>query len=178
MAENESSTYVLCPNEFYREVVITALYEYDPPEHDMTLVIDEPWGLATKTKFNDHERWIIITNNPCPEYWEDLWDIAPTALIAGNKSFSEVMQIIYRAAKGERSKVTPFYKQKLTPKERKILSLCAQGYFDKEIAEQLKQNQQTISNCLKVIYDKLDLSEPNRTSAALYYWGVQGDYSK
>jgi DNA-binding CsgD family transcriptional regulator len=175
MAKNEPSTYVLCDNEFYREVIMTALREYDLPKHDVTLIIDEPWGFATKTKIDDYGCCIIITSNPCPEYWEDLWDLAPTALIAGNKSFAEVMQVIYRAAEGERNKVTPFYQQKLTLKERKILSLCAQGYFDKEIAEHLKQNQQTISNCLKIIYDKLNLSERNRTSAALYHWGVQGD---
>ena len=178
IVKTKLSTYVICNNEFYRESVMAMLQNYPAPEKDVTIVIDAPWGFAFQRVQAKSEVWIVITDSPCPEYWEDLWDLEPTAVVAGNKSIEEIMQVIYRAASGERSKVIPFYEQKLTFKERKILRFCAQGCNDKEIAKHFEQSQQTISNSLKVIYDKLELPQRNRTSAALYYWGIQGNHSK
>lgn len=56
--------------------------------------------------------------------------------------------------------------ERLTDRERDILSLLSQGATNHEIAQQLGISEKTVRNRLSVIFDKLHIN--NRTQAALY----------
>lgn len=58
--------------------------------------------------------------------------------------------------------------RQLTPRERDIAELVAQGFSNQEIAEQLYLSQGTVRNMLSIILDKLELRD--RTQLAIYYW--------
>ncbi|HUZ04449.1 MAG TPA: response regulator transcription factor [Acidobacteriaceae bacterium] len=57
-------------------------------------------------------------------------------------------------------------RQRLTPKEMKIVALIVQGYKNKEIAIQLGTTEQVIKNYLRNIYDKTGVSD--RLELALF----------
>ncbi len=56
---------------------------------------------------------------------------------------------------------------KLTPKERAVITLIAEGYADKEIAKLLKMSPRTVQTHLSNIM--LKLNARNRTNAATLY---------
>lgn len=58
--------------------------------------------------------------------------------------------------------------EELTPREKDILELIAQGFSNREIALQLFISEGTVRNTLSVILDKLQLRD--RTQLAIYYW--------
>ena len=57
-------------------------------------------------------------------------------------------------------------RQRLTPKEMKIVALIVQGYKNKEIASQLGTTEQVIKNYLRNVYDKTGVSD--RLELALF----------
>ena len=57
-------------------------------------------------------------------------------------------------------------RDRLTPKELKILGLILQGYKNREIAEELKNSEQVIKNYLRSIFDKTGVSD--RLELALF----------
>jgi DNA-binding NarL/FixJ family response regulator len=63
----------------------------------------------------------------------------------------------------------------LSPREREIVALVAQGYKNKEMAEKMFISEQTVKNHLHNIFDKLGVSD--RLELALYaiHKGLQGD---
>ncbi len=56
----------------------------------------------------------------------------------------------------------------LTPREKDIVTLIAQGLSNREIAEQLFISEGTVRNNLSVILEKLQVRD--RTQLAIYYW--------
>lgn len=56
----------------------------------------------------------------------------------------------------------------LTERENEVLELIADGYSNKEIAQQLFIGEGTVRNTISVILDKLELRD--RTQLAIYYW--------
>lgn len=57
-------------------------------------------------------------------------------------------------------------RDRLTPKELKIVALIVQGYKNKEIATQLGTTEQVVKNYLRNIYDKIGVSD--RLELALF----------
>jgi len=57
-------------------------------------------------------------------------------------------------------------RDRLTPKEIKIVALIVQGYKNKEIASQLGTTEQVIKNYLRNVYDKTGVSD--RLELALF----------
>ncbi len=53
----------------------------------------------------------------------------------------------------------------LTPREKEILELVVQGYLNKQIANKLDLDEQTVKNHLVISYKKLGVT--NRTQAAV-----------
>jgi DNA-binding NarL/FixJ family response regulator len=67
---------------------------------------------------------------------------------------------------GTDDKVGARVRDRLTPKELKIVSLIVQGYKNKEIASQLGTTEQVIKNYLRNVYDKIGVSD--RLELALF----------
>ena len=57
-------------------------------------------------------------------------------------------------------------RERLTPKELKIVALILQGYKNKDIAEELRNTEQVIKNYLRSIFDKTGVSD--RLELALF----------
>ncbi len=66
----------------------------------------------------------------------------------------------------ESDKVAERVRDRLTPKELKILGLILQGYKNKDIAVELKNSEQVIKNYLRSIFDKTGVSD--RLELALF----------
>lgn len=101
-------------------------------QHKVNVIIDTAQGFALKAQICHKTPSVIVTDNPCPEYWEDLWEHLPTVLIARqNFNLEDLKQAVLQAEEsflaGKRSKQTPYYQSLLTLAERKVLRLCALG---------------------------------------------------
>lgn len=84
-----------------------------------------------------------------------------TRVMNGETWFPADIQQLIHAATSE--KTTP---SSLTTKELTILKLVAQGYKNKELADQLFVSEKTIKNYLTIIYDKLDVKSRTQAIAA------------
>jgi len=142
------------------------------------LVLDVPSGYGLELleePYSDDFRLLIVTWNPCQEYVEDLWDLGAEALLSGEvlskRNLAEILSaVIKRICHGERYRLTVGPSTMLTPRERAVLRYVARGYSNKDVAQALHIEEQTVKNTLRCAYRKLGLC--HRTQAALYYWGV------
>jgi DNA-binding NarL/FixJ family response regulator len=66
----------------------------------------------------------------------------------------------------EEDRVGQRVRERLTPKEMKIVALIVQGCKNREIANRLKTTEQVIKNYLRSIYDKTGVSD--RLELALF----------
>ena len=69
-------------------------------------------------------------------------------------------------AASENDMVGARVRDRLTPKELRIVALIVQGYKNKEIAQQLGTTEQVIKNYLRNVYDKIGVSD--RLELALF----------
>lgn len=137
----------------------------------VALIVDVPWGSAFhQLRADGLMVAVVVTDSPCPEYWEDLWGQRPAALLAGGCSVADMASALKRASAGESFRHTPRQQSHLTPTERRLLQLTAMGLENKRIACELHVTEGTVKNGLGRIYLKLGLT--NRTQLALYYWGL------
>jgi len=135
------------------------------------LLIDAPWGVALQRLAQvDPSEWVVVTDNPCPEYWEDLWSFWPRSLLAGGHSTEHLADALGRAASGEFFRHTPQHDSPLTCMERRLLRYSAQGWENRRIAQELTLSEGTVRNGLSRVFEKLGFE--NRTQAVLYYWGL------
>jgi DNA-binding NarL/FixJ family response regulator len=142
------------------------------------LVLDFPYnyGISTlKSLNNNHLQLIVVTSNPCQEYMEDLWDLGPSALLAGEilhkQNLGEMLsEVVDHVSNGRRYRLTPGPSTSLTRRERDILHYVARGWSNKRIAQQLYIEEQSVKNTLRYVYKKLTIR--NHGQAILYYWGM------
>lgn len=138
---------------------------------DVGLLIDAPLGFALQElEQADPSEWVVVTDNPCPEYWEDLGSFSPRGLLAGGHSAQHVTEALGRISSGEVFRHTPQHNSPLTCLERRLLRHSAQGWENKRIAQELGLNEGTVRNGLSRVFQKLGCE--NRTQLALYYWGL------
>ena len=124
-------------------------------------------------------RLILVEENgalPSPAVLEALQglvyrDVSKTALlelvrqvIRGERSIHPVEKIIKDAEPEDL--VGTRVRDRLTPKEMKIVALIVQGYKNKEIGSRLGTTEQVIKNYLRSIYDKTGVSD--RLELALF----------
>ena len=84
-------------------------------------------------------------------------------VVNGETWFPEDIQKLIQAATSKKANAST-----LTTKEITILKLVAQGYKNKELAEQLFVSEKTIKNYLTIIYEKLEVkSRTQAISAAI-----------
>lgn len=145
---------------------------WEPLEHaPLGLLVDGPWGVALDVLSQGHaQEWVVVTDNPCPEYWEDLGSFWPRGLLAGGHSIEELAEALNRADSGECFRRTPQHDSPLTCIERRLLRYSAMGWENRRIAQELKLHEGTVRNGLSRIFQKLGFE--NRTQIALYYWGL------
>jgi DNA-binding NarL/FixJ family response regulator len=75
-------------------------------------------------------------------------------------------RVVSGATGFESDMVAARVRDRLTPKELKILGLILQGYKNREIAEELNNSEQVIKNYLRSIFDKTGVSD--RLELALF----------
>jgi DNA-binding NarL/FixJ family response regulator len=172
---------VLCGIAYIKELAHSKLsglgFRVDPAI-STKVVLDCPpgYGLGCLKESNkDHLQLIVVTWNSCPEYMDDLWDLDPNALLAGEifekQNLAETLSaILYRVRNGERYRLTPGPPTPLTRGERLVLHQVAQGLRNRHVAQHLYLQEQTVKNTLRSVYRKLGVS--SHLEAALYYWGI------
>jgi DNA-binding NarL/FixJ family response regulator len=142
------------------------------------LVLDFPYGYGFNTLkgLNDERlQLIILTWNPCREYLEDLWDLEPGALLAGEvfekqNLIGTLTETVNQLLENKRYRLTPGPSTSLTHRERHVLHYVAQGWSNRRVAQQLRVKEQTVKNILRCVYRKLEFC--SHVEAALYYWGT------
>jgi DNA-binding CsgD family transcriptional regulator len=141
------------------------------PTQPMLLIVDEPWGYAFNFPETDKVAKVILTRNPCKEYWEDLQcRLHPSVLLAGEQTPESLSAGIQLAGLGQSLKMTPLYQIDLTAKELEVLHHLARIKTDKQIAVIMGITAGTVANHLNRITKKLGLC--GREEAGLYYWGM------
>jgi DNA-binding NarL/FixJ family response regulator len=137
---------------------------------ELVVLLDMPRGfaLATLEGSPPPRRYLVVTDSPCAEYWEDLWELQPAGLLAC--AHLRLIDALHEVARGEGPRITPGPPTTLTPGQRRIFRLLARGYANREIAGQLIMQPQTVKNTVAAIYDQLGLA--NRNQAMLHYWGI------
>ena len=144
----------------------------------MTLIVDSFHGNALLTlEFQQPSNPIVMTSNPCGEYQADLLEFGAKAIVSPVGNNTVLFQAIHAVAKLEPFRsVLPTLAQ-LTPTERRILRLIANGLENKEIARALGSCDSTVRNQVSVVLNKISSTHPelkleNRTHLALYFWGM------
>jgi DNA-binding NarL/FixJ family response regulator len=84
--------------------------------------------------------------------------------VAKGETWIQDMQVAHEMA--EADFVGARVRDRLTPKELRIVALIVQGYKNKEIAKQLGTTEQVIKNYLRNVYDKIGVSD--RLELALF----------
>lgn len=105
----------------------------------------------------------LLKNATSQELVKAIRDVAAGEGSLDSAMAREVLQEFRRLSERE-TQESPY--ERLTDREKDILSLLAQGATNHEIAQQLGLSEKTVRNRLSVIFDKLHIN--NRTQAALY----------
>ncbi|ULO10565.1 helix-turn-helix transcriptional regulator [Paenibacillus sp. 19GGS1-52] len=65
--------------------------------------------------------------------------------------------------------------EQLSKRENEVLRLVAKGYGNREIAMKLFISEHTVKNHISSIFQKLDIKDRNKATAALYkqIYGIQ-----
>ena len=168
---------VRCGMPALQQVIVTNLehtgFRLDPAA-GILLVIDAPHGFALRTLETQDQaqrQIVVVTHNPCPEYWTDLWDWELAILLVSECLHHELETAITRAAAGDRYRVALHHTMSLTTCERAVLRYAARGLTNQQIANQIDVSVKRVANTLTGAYEKLGLS--GRGAAILYYWGKQ-----
>ena len=124
--------------------------------------------------------WIVVTDNPCPDYWENLWDKGIAALLTGQWTAQDIARAICQVQRGERVRHTPqplsslertqIHSSSLTPGERRVLARVAYDESNKEIAKRLGIEECSVKAVMGRISAKLELS--GRLQLSFYYLGL------
>ena len=150
----------------------------DTTTQPLSVIVDAPWGYAFEgTALVQTENSLILTDNPCGEYLEDLWDLSPTVLIGREVSLKDFIFFVKQAAQGQKYKVCPTYQTPLTKSERKTLRLCADDPNLIRVAQKMYVSHGTLKNSLSHIYDKLDLQGLADLRSYYYGSGKNSDYT-
>ncbi len=130
-------------------------------------------GLALETleqlSLQERRTLVVVTQNPCPEYAADVWDLKPAILLVGTPSPAQLERALEDAGNGRHYREPAAFESTLIPSERAILRFLPRGTCNKRIASRLGLSDRTVRNRLVDIGEKLNLE--NRTQIAMYYAG-------
>lgn len=164
-AENKEKLFSAL-NSFKAAVVIVA----------ESLDTDVPTLIADAKK---HKTSVVVIGDS-PEEGPRLTKAGAHAVIYRNVSGQDLLDCVRKVGKGEHwaqqseaeamvndiDAVGARVRDRLTPKELKIVALIVQGYKNKEIATKLGTTEQVIKNYLRNVYDKIGVSD--RLELALF----------
>jgi DNA-binding NarL/FixJ family response regulator len=122
----------------------------------------------------------VVVVSDKPEQAADLIRAGAAGIVYRSVTGSALVECIRKVAKGqswvqdtavakeieESDQVGARVRDRLTPKELKIVSLVVQGYKNKEIATRLGTTEQVIKNYLRNVYDKIGVGD--RLELALF----------
>lgn len=137
---------------------------------DLHLILDLPWGFALTSAHLREPGSLIVTQHPCPEYWEDLWDLGAGGLLVGNPGVEHLADAGRALAAGQRWRCAPATRSALKPRERVMLRCLALGWTNERIGLHLDWSEKTVRNKLTHLFAALGVG--GRNEAALYYWGL------
>ncbi len=150
------------------------------PHAPLKLILDAQRGHAFHVLENIDRtglRLVVVTWNHVPEYLDDLWEMRPDILLAGREVDEDLAgtlrEVLGRVPEGKRHRQTPWGVSPLNRNERLVLRYVASAWSHKAIAGQLGLSEQSVSNVLSHIYDKLGLENRNHVALARYYLGVK-----
>ena len=148
-----------------------ALHARLPEFPAASLVLDWPVGFAFQVVTPESAASsFVLTQNACPEYLDDLWNLGLLGLAYRSRTLEELAELLRRAETQERVRLTPAQRSPLTPAEGDWLRLVARGLANKEIARELGIANQTVQNGLTRVFQKLGCD--GRSEAILHYWGL------
>lgn len=166
---------IVCGIPAIEQLIVEGLNEsgfYHDPQAATLVLIDAPYGFALvqlEASVYTQHRIIVITNSPCPEYWDDVWDLHSACLLVSDCLNHELEAAMLQVARGERYHLTPQHTSPLAPCERAVLRYVARGQSNQQIANLIGVSTKRVANTLTDVYEKLRLS--GRGAAILYYWG-------
>ena len=123
-----------------------------------------------------HPKRMILTNNPCPEYIQDLQCYQPMAIIY-NPNTVLIQQAFQAMQLGQYTEIIPKSLANLSLKESIILRLIAIGKSNKEIGSQIGLTDGSVRNIIsRELLPKLQKTYPthtlkNRKHLTRYYLG-------
>ena len=126
-----------------------------------------------------HKTQVVIVSDK-PDNVSDLVRAGAAGIVYRSVTGATLIECIRKVAKGENfvqdtavakeveesDQVGARVRDRLTPKELKIVSLVVQGYKNKEIASRLGTTEQVIKNYLRNVYDKIGVGD--RLELALF----------
>jgi DNA-binding NarL/FixJ family response regulator len=126
-----------------------------------------------------HKTQVVIVSDK-PDNVSDLVRAGAAGIVYRSVTGATLIECIRKVAKGENfvqdtavakeveesDQVGARVRDRLTPKELKIVSLVVQGYKNKEIATRLGTTEQVIKNYLRNVYDKIGVGD--RLELALF----------
>lgn len=169
-----SSLQVVSSQPLLAQLLEQALHLRLPDYPSVHLVLDLPCGYAFQTVLPDQAgHSFVLTQNPCAEYLDDLWNLGLLGLACRIRSLEELVELLRRTELRERLQFVPPRRSSLTRAEADLFRLLARGFANKEIARELKIANQTVQNGLTRVFQKLGVS--GRAEAMLLYWGLGVD---
>jgi len=119
---------------------------------------------------------LVVTDNPCGEYWLEVIQFAPLGFLVAPDSIREIAAAAHSVAAGVPFLRHPPYESPLWVRERRVLRLLADGLDVDAIAARLGIKTAVVRNYISSIFLKLRLSHPrllleNRVQLINHYWG-------
>jgi len=169
-----SSLQVVSAQPLLAQLLEQALHLRLPDYPAVHLVLDLPCGYAFQSVLPDRAgHSLVLTENTCAEYLDDLWNLGLLGLACQIRSLEELAELLRRAELWERVRLVPPERSSLTRAEADLFRLLARGLANKEIARELRIANQTVQNGLTRVFQKLGVD--GRAEAMLLYWGLGVD---
>lgn len=167
VAQTQTSDQVLSALDKFRAAVLLMAVNFPK---DLPAALEAAHKLKTRVL-------LVTDNEDDPRKYIDM---GAEGVVFRNVTGSELVLAVRRIAQGEsyvpespiakaaseNDLVGARVRDRLTPKELRIVALIVQGYKNKEIAQQLGTTEQVIKNYLRNVYDKIGVSD--RLELALF----------
>lgn len=139
MLVRHSSLQVVSAQPLLASLLEQVLHDRLPDFPRVQVVLDIPFGFAFQHITPETTEYsFILTENACPEYLDDLWNLGVLGLAYQVRTLEELAELLRRAEGRQRVRLTPAERSPLTKAETDMLRLLARGLANKEIARELR----------------------------------------